>query len=175
MDWSKIIDWIKLSPKYLLPISLVCGTLLFLETKWVGFFGLANIIDQFRPWISIIFFLSNALIISDIIFQIIKWGNKKITNKKKFMNMTKRLYDLTHEEKNILLGYFLNNSRTQYLSISDGTVKELEAFEIIYRSSNLGEIDSWPYNIQPWAWIYIKNNWKKIFTDADIENFNKKN
>ncbi|MBN2366681.1 MAG: superinfection exclusion B family protein [Calditrichaeota bacterium] len=171
MDWSKIIDWIKLSPRYLLPISLVSGAFLFLDQKWTDFFGLTNFINQFRPWISVVFFLSIALIISDIIFQIINWGKQGVNNKKKFRNMTKRLFDLTPEEKDILLGYFLNNTRTQYLSISDGIVKELEAFEIIFRSSNIGNLDSWSYNIQPWAWKYIKSNWNKIFSKADIDSY----
>ena len=173
MDWSKIIDWLKLSPRYLIPITIVSGILLFLNEKCLNFFGLTNLINQTRPYISLIFLISIALIISDLAIRILNWGSKKISNKIRFRSLTKRLFDLTPEEKNILLGFFLNNTRTQYLSISDGAVKELEAFDFIYRSSNVGEIENWSYNIQPWAWKFIKKEWNKIFSRSDINIFKK--
>ena len=173
MDWSKIIDWIKLSPKYLLPISIISGLLLFLGPEWSSYFGLYQLISKFRSWISLIFILSIALIASDLLTRITKYFIKKYKNWYKYKNTSRRLLNLTPEEKNILLWYFVNNSRTQYLSLTNGIVKELEVFGIIYRSSNLGEIDNWAFNIQPWVWIYIKNNWRKIFSDEDIEYFNK--
>ena len=77
MDWSKIIDWLKLSPRYLIPITIVSGILLFLNEKCLNFFGLTNLINQARPYISLIFLISIALIISDLAIRILNWGRKK--------------------------------------------------------------------------------------------------
>ncbi len=95
MDWTKIVDWIKLSPKYLLPISLFSGALLFIDPNWISFFGLNNFVIQFRPFISIIFFLSDALLLSHFIFQIANPENEWIKNRKKYSRMKKMLVGLT--------------------------------------------------------------------------------
>jgi len=39
--------------------------------------------------------------------------------------------------------------------MADGRVGGLEAEGIIFRSSNVGNIESWAYNLQPWAWDYL--------------------
>lgn len=42
--------------------------------------------------------------------------------------------------------------------MADGVVGGLEAQRILYRSSNVGDLDEWAYNIQPWAWEHLKSS-----------------
>jgi hypothetical protein len=41
MDMSRFVEWIKLSPRHLLPLSLFTGFLLFAPPRWLAVFGLA--------------------------------------------------------------------------------------------------------------------------------------
>ena len=158
MDFSKYIEWVKLSPRYLFPIAISSGILLFSGETIIETLGLAEITNSYRSIIGIIFLLSFALVVAS-------WGlslgniikNAWLRNRK-FRNLKKRISDLTLEEKDVLLGYIQNQTRTQYLSIENGVVIELESLGIIYRSSNIGDIESWSYNIQPWAWKYLNEH-----------------
>lgn len=84
--------------------------------------------------------------------------------------MRARLYKLTPEEKNILLTYIKNDSRTQYFEFSDGRITELIFYDILYHSSNVGDLTAWPVNIQPWAWDFLHKHQKKIFPEESIKN-----
>ena len=91
--------------------------------------------------------------ISQLVFM--KWKRKR-----KYKNRLKYLYQLTIQEKNILSGYIDDDTKTQELSIMSGVVKGLEYAGVIYRSTDLGSAAgaSFDYNIQPWAWHYLKDN-----------------
>ena len=99
------------------------------------------------------------------------WIKKRYDNSSKQRNKVYRLKNLTFEEKEILLGYFVNESRTQKFAKTDGVVNQLEIDNIIFRSSNIGNLDSWPYNIQPWVWEFLKNHRAEILSDEEIDNF----
>jgi len=172
MDFRTILDWIKLSPKYLLPIVIVSGFLIFSNGNILNIFGLFIIVNQYRGWIGIIFLVTIALLLSDVALRMVQWLQNKRKLNEKFKDLTSRLYKLTPYEKNIILGFTENNTRTQYLSIEDGTIQELSNFEIIYRSSNFGRsTNRWSFNIQPWAWDFIRKNKDKIFSKEDIETY----
>lgn len=68
------------------------------------------------------------------------------------------MYQLSEPEKEILRGYVHNSTTTLYFPMSDGVVGGLEAQRILYRSSNIGHLDEWAYNIQPWAWEYLNDH-----------------
>lgn len=82
--------------------------------------------------------------------------------------MHARLYELTPEEKNILLEYMRNDTRTRYFELSDGRLTELIYNKILYRASNVGDLTEWPVNIQPWAWDFIHKHQKEIFPEEFI-------
>ena len=158
MDFSKLIEWIKLSPKYLVPIGLVSGFLLFANKTILERFGLVEFVTDFRSWVGIVFLLASALILTDIIIHFIEWIKINYKNLRRNRFRLERFKNLTPEEKDILLGYLVQETRTQYFPINDGVVKGLEAEKIIFRSSNIGELYSWSFNIQPWAWEYLNKH-----------------
>jgi hypothetical protein len=76
----------------------------------------------------------------------------------KFKQAEQRLHKLTEVEKKLLRGYIANQTRTQNFPIENGVVRGLEAEYIIYRAGSIGQLNSWPYNIQPWAWDYLNKH-----------------
>ena len=166
---SKITDWLKLSPKYLFPISLVTGFIIFTTNKTLEVFGIVPLITQIRPYLGIIFLISSALLASHILFSLLSWINKKIQRILFILRLPKRLLELTNDEKNILLYYISNQTKTQHLSTLDGVVSGLEINGIIFKSSNWGHSPhDWSYNIQPWAWEYL-NKHKDLLKRRTIE------
>ena len=73
----------------------------------------------------------------------------------------RRLRTLNSEEKTILSYYVDNQTRGQYLSIANGTVKVLEIDHILLRASNLGlpgSLNEFSYAIQSWAWEFLNKH-----------------
>jgi len=169
MDYKHIIDWVKLSPKYLLPFSLVSGLLIFSNKKLLNTFGLSLFVNNNRPWIAIAFLVSTGLIASSFFVWLGRLILKKISQTRNFKKCTKKLHNLTPEEKTILLSYLLQDTRTQTFPINDGRIAELIYYRIIYQSSNVGDIFDWPYNIQPWAWDYLLKHKDELFTESECK------
>ena len=133
MDLSKLLDWIKLSPKYLLAISLASAVLLFANSGFLEHTGLQELSTEYRPWVGGIFLVSTSLLASHFIYELLTWARKRYGKLTKLKHAKKRLHNLTPEERDILRGYIIGNTRTQYLSLDDGVVHGFEAERIVYR------------------------------------------
>jgi hypothetical protein len=177
MEWlSKVTEWIKLNTKQWLAIALTTGVLLFVNPTSFADIGLESFVLQYKQWIGLMFLISGTFLVSPLIIQIIETIKEWIKKKIKLAHMKDRLNDLTPEEKQILLGYILPNTRTQVLSYRDGVVSGLKHENIIYQSTTIGDIlEGFPYNIQSWAWRYLRKNQNKIFTNDDIEIYKNNN
>jgi hypothetical protein len=172
MDWiNKLPEWLKLSPRYLLPISLVSGFLLFANDSFLGKFGLGEFVVNFRSWIGIVFLMTTSLIVIDVLYQIFAWLKSIYINKRSQKIRFERFQNLTFEEKDILLSYLIQNTRTQYFPINDGVVLGLELEKMLFKSSNIGDPDSWPFNVQPWAWDMLKKHLNELFSNEEINHF----
>jgi hypothetical protein len=53
MDIGRLVEWIKLSPRYLLPLSLFTGFVLFAPQRWLAVFGIARLVSDYRPWFGV--------------------------------------------------------------------------------------------------------------------------
>lgn len=168
MDLKHILEGIKLSPKYLLALSLVSGFLIFANSSLLAVFGLTNFVKDARFWIGIIFLLSIMLLVSHTLFALGSLIKSQIRKFLKIRKMHARLYSLTPEEKNILLEYMRNDTRTCYFEFSDGRITELIYYDILYRSSNVGNLTNWPVNIQPWAWDFLHKHQQEIFPEEPV-------
>ncbi len=155
---NNFLEAIKLSPKHLLPIFLSSGFLLFSPKQYLELLGLEGFINQYRPWIGLIFILSFALLVSHITIQVWSWVNKKYLSRKRLNASKNRLRNLTPDEKKILQRYILKQTKTQSLDIRDGAVNGLVNENILYRSSNVGMMTIFDHNIQPWAWEFLNKN-----------------
>ena len=68
------------------------------------------------------------------------------------------LKNLTPVECKYLVNYVFKQTQTAYFAPSDGVVGGLESKGILYRSSNLGRVHKFAYNIQPWAYEQLRQN-----------------
>ena len=62
---------------------------------------------------------------------------------------------LSPEEKNILLGYLVLDTKTQYFTMNDGIIGGLELKSIVYRSAQTLQGDTYSFNMQDWVWKYL--------------------
>ncbi len=64
VDFSRYLDWIKLSPRYLLPIFLFTGFVLFAPPEVLDPFGLTDLVARYRPVFGLVCALSATLLLS---------------------------------------------------------------------------------------------------------------
>jgi len=159
MDWSRLLDAIKLAPRYLLAVALATGALLLGPAALTDAIGLSGIVAKFRAWFGAALLFSVALLAAHALAPVGSWIRAQFDWWVQLRAGRRRLRQLTPDEKQILSRYILEDTRTQSLSIMDGTVKELEAMGIIRRASSLGH-GPWgfAYNIQPWAWTELRKH-----------------
>jgi hypothetical protein len=46
MNIGRLVEWIKLSPRHLIPLSLFTGFVLFAPERWLAVFGLVDLVDS---------------------------------------------------------------------------------------------------------------------------------
>ena len=76
------------------------------------------------------------------------------------------MHDLTPDERQVLRVYLESDTRTQYLDVQDGVAQGLAQARIIYRASNMGTLTTFAFNVQPWAWDYLRAH-RELLEDRD--------
>ncbi len=156
---SKYLDWLKVSAKQALIMFIISTVLLFGGEELVASLGLLQAKEILKPWVGVVWIISLSIVISDPTFYAFNWVKTRVQWRIYLKQMQKTLHDLTPEEKKFLSVYIINDTKTQSADCNDGVVNGLVAAKIIFRSSNLSQYyTTFPYNIQPWAWEYLKNN-----------------
>ncbi len=159
MDWSQLINWLKISNTHLFAIVIGCSILLFAPNTFIQKLGLSGIRNSYQLVISALFLIAISILGARGCVAIIQWIKKRITWRKNLKKRQQRLHSLTPEEKKILRDYIYGNTRTQTLLIQDGVAQGLASETIIYRIASVGDmLDGFAFNIQPWAWEYLNKN-----------------
>jgi hypothetical protein len=159
MNFSQVIEWFKISNTHLFAIVIGCSIVLFTPESFLRKLGLFSIKEAYLTIISVSLLLALSMLSARGCAGIIAWIKQRFIWHKNLKEMRKRLNDLTPEEKQILQKYILGNTRTQDLLIQDGVANGLVAAKILYRSANVGSMmGGFAFNIQPWAWVYLKEN-----------------
>jgi len=158
MDWSKVLDALKLPPKYLIPVVLATGFMLFGSKSSLSTLGLDGLVDSFRSWIGLIFLISTVVVVTGIATQLWSWQRHVYRRRQLRKINRERLHHLTYEEKRILRSYIGNQTKSQVLDYADGVTQELVFINVIHLASTLGSMDGFAYNIQPWAWEYLNQH-----------------
>lgn len=160
MDWSRFIDWIKLSPKHLLALAAASSFLIFVKSDWLQRIGLTEFRNKYFPWIGIVALLSTALLLSHLLTRIGSWIYQESVFRINLRRWRRYLHTLTLGEKEVLRRFINKNTKTQRLDDTSGVVQGLAAMNIIGRASNitLSVRPEFDYNIQPWAWDYLKKH-----------------
>ena len=171
IDINKIIEWIKLPPRIIGAIAILCVIALFTPGNILNKLGILEIRNKYFTWLGIIFIVSSSLLATDSLMSCYSWLKKKLQLRASHHIRKKRLHNLTPNEQEILRGYIEKNTRTQTLSITSGIVSGLEAAKIIYCATGLsyaGGVE-FDYNIQPWAWQYLNQYPELIGIDKKEE------
>ena len=99
VDFSKYVDWIKLSPRYLLPIVLFTGFVLFAPTGMLDTFGLTELLNRYRPDFGLVFLLSLALFLTGLVVGALDLINKWRRQRQSTKEYQQRLHRLSEPEK----------------------------------------------------------------------------
>jgi hypothetical protein len=157
---GNLLKWLKPTPRYLVAMCLATGILLFLPPQYTPD-GLRlqtkALNEQYGTWIVAAFLVSTALTLTAFTANAYAWLKPKITEHSGLRRGRQRLRKLTPPEKSILALYVAQNTRTQYLTMTDGVAAGLEHQHIIYRATHLSQSAylAFAYNLQPWAWDYL--------------------
>jgi len=156
---SKYLGWLKLSAKQALILFIISTVLLFGGEELIASLGLLEAKEILKPWVGVAWIISISIIISEPTYYAFNLVKKRIQWRIKLKQMQKTLHNLTPDEKIFLSVYIDDDTKTQSADYNNGVVSGLVAEKIIFRSSNLSQYyTTFPYNIQPWAWEYLKNN-----------------
>lgn len=155
---SKFIDWIKLSPKYLIGIIIASCFLIFVPDDILKFLSIDIFVESINPFLSFILIISVAMLLGAAIAKIGSFLVGFLSIWLKTFQYKSRLKDLTQEEKDILISYLDNDTRSRRFNMTHGVVQGLVRERILYQSTIMSSGISQSYNIQPWAWKYLKKN-----------------
>jgi hypothetical protein len=152
-----IFDWVKLAPRYFLPIAIATGLSILNPFNFMEQLGILQFIDQNKTYISIIFLLSSAFVLTDFFYTIFKWFQKRASLGQKQKVLHKGLQKLSIREKEVLIQYIASREKTLNFSTRNTTVIGLENQKILSRAST-GDILFWPFTIHPKVWEYLNDH-----------------
>lgn len=158
-SFSTIKEWLKLKPRYLFALLLISGFLVFSPEIWLAELGLNSIASSLSAWIGGVFLISAILLLTNSLAYLSEPIQASINEWRSTIVYSKQLKSLSKLEKEVLKRYFEQDTQSLRLASMDGIAEGLVAKIILFRSSNLGTADGYfAYNIQPWAWVYLKKH-----------------
>lgn len=153
MDFSKLVDSIKLSPKYLFAIFIAGLLFLIAPASILGRMSLNDF--WLRPYIGIATLLSAALLLAHGVTSLIDRSKAKRAKREEDEAWQRRVVEtlaaLTRAEKEALRPYIVEDRNTALFKITDGVAGGLVAKGIIYQATAAGYWLTFSYNLQPWA------------------------
>lgn len=167
MDPAKLVDWIKLSPRHVLAVFLASAFLAFAPEAILGDLGLTTFRNDYRVWVGVPTVVSGALLATHMLREVWRFARVRSGVRAQIKRWERRLHDLTPEERAVLRCYLENDTRTQRFPLDDGAVQELVSFGVLRVASSLGTRHSFAYNIQPWAWDYLRANPRLLAEPGD--------
>jgi len=133
--------------------------LLLFPNSWLEKLGLVELVkfcSNYRLWIILAFLISIFFLLGHLIVLIVNSLKKQSIYWLNIRHGKYYLKNLTPQEKEILKRYIDNNTQTCYFDIRNGIVGGLTQKGILIQSTNFGTPRKFAYNIQPWAYEYLK-------------------
>lgn len=154
-----VLNFIKLAPRYCVPLGITVAFLLFCPEIALKYFGVFEFAQNNRQWLAIGFILIFAICVVAVTIEATKWGKRFIRSRMLHKRIIERLDSLTEDEKQIVRFYMNNKTRTNVLDFSDGVVQGLVSEGVIVQAANVSvEFEFFSYNISNCAWQYIHKN-----------------
>ena len=160
IDPTKWVEYLKLQPKYILPVFLVCLFVLYAPDSILNILGLDKVLDEYRILPGILFILSFSVLLVHLLLQAYTRIQTQVRLRRETRQRRRALTSLSPAEKALLRQYMEMETKTMSLSIQDGVARGLEAVGILDRVSQLalGHSFSTPFNLQPWVWDELREN-----------------
>lgn len=136
-DLSKAIEWLKLSPRYLLAAVIATGAYLILRPHQSAEFGLNVFDDEIRPWVFLAFLICGSLLLAHAISRCGTWLQERWEIHVGERRLRASVLNLSEDEKDALLRAIGSGSKTLYFSATSGVAGGLERQSFIFRSSSL--------------------------------------
>lgn len=160
-----VIDFLKLAPKYFLPLLIFSGIIIFIPYGWLEFLHLDVVVVEYKWIFSLIFIFALSMFGAGLLLKFYDSLTKRINKRKAYKNMKNKLKNLSETQRRILLNFVEENAKSVPLPIDSGEVNELVNCSIIYRASSIstdvGEHEYYfDYCLQPLAEKVIKKNIK---------------
>lgn len=160
---NKIWEWLKEPEKYLPPIAIACGVVLFYPPTIPDPIEIISLRSKFQAEFTVAFLLA----VSGIIWRIVTvaWTfTRRRYQEHRWVSVGRRhLHELTPEEKRILGEYIEHQTIALDLSPQDGVVAELVHYRILRCAVCMGTTHSFSYNIQPWAIEYLNKHRELLY------------
>jgi hypothetical protein len=156
VDITRILESLKLSPKYLFAVFAAGVFLLFAPLRFQV--GLVEFRQRFLPYIGGVTLISATLLLTHGVAALFDSLKRKRAARKELKSFQERLHSLTPAEKEALRPYIREEVNTRTFVINDGVAGGLVGKGILYRSSNTALFMYFPYNLQTWARDYLKEH-----------------
>ncbi|MDM0118904.1 superinfection exclusion B family protein [Variovorax arabinosiphilus] len=157
--FTAIVEAIKLAPRYLAPVGMVAGLLLFLPEQYLQVLGITQLAEDYRPILGLTFLFCLAVVAIAVLKFIASGPLSLYYRWRRKRYLKDRLSRLTEDEKQILRFYISKQTRTNVLRVDDGVVQGLVADRIIFRSANMGNvIEGFAHNIADGAWQVLNED-----------------
>ena len=159
MDLSKLPDWLKLKPRHLFGLVLAAGILLFSPAALLERLGMTELLMHYRGWIGVVFVASAAVWLAHGLAPAARSVVAWLQEVRQMRTRRATLKHLSPQERAILRRFMDGDTKTITLNISSGVHAGLESRQVIYRASSLSRsFYDFDYNIQPWAWDYLREH-----------------
>lgn len=149
---SKIIEYVKLKPKYLIGIGLTCFTVSALPQSWRVYLRYEVIIANHAGWISLVGLASFVYGVVLALAEHAPMAKEWLTARRLKRKRPLLLLGLSREEKECLALYVADNSISQRFPLGYGVANSLAGRGIIYRASTVSMCHAdFDWNLQPWV------------------------
>ncbi len=156
--WKGVLEAIKLPPRVSVPIVLVAAYILFAPMQWIGVLRLEWVRENGNPYLGIALLLSGTSLLYGIVSSVVPVAYNWLMNRCGLFIARRRLWQRTPEEKELLRGYLQKDSKTIILPVNDGVVMGLMNAGVLRPVTRESQYGRTPFNIEDWAWNYLKKH-----------------
>ncbi|MER9506018.1 super-infection exclusion protein B [Mesorhizobium sp. M0579] len=149
----------EISSKVALPIFATLALVLFLPDVPARALGILQFREAYRIWIGVLFLLSAAALISNLLWVIGRFIKPWVTQWLYIREHRKSLQVLTEDEKIILRSFIVDGAASVSANMNSGPINLLVNKDVVVRASDLSlRYTVFSYLLQPWAREYLENN-----------------
>ena len=153
MDWLKtFLGYLKLKPRYLFGLSVVCLVIVGLPKVCRVYLGYDELILPYRGWISLLGLALGVYWFVVVIAGFPHWVLVKLQEWILWKKAKNNLRKLSPDEKRCIATYIGRNVSSCEFHLGDGIINALEAKSVVYRAANISRHGSYfAFNLQPWV------------------------